>query len=307
MNFDIDYVFPYVNNGEPVWQQSFIDYCKRKGKEEKIKSINGERYNDMGLLPILVKCVKTNMPWIRKIHIIVSNIEQLPKEIIDDERVNVVLHRDIIPNKFLPTFNSTTIEMFVPRIKDLAEHFIYGNDDMYPINPLEPSQFFTEDGKSILINLHREVLKLIPSQFRKVCWNNNRLIIKSFKIETKLSEKEYYRPYHSITPCIKSNCIEVLDKCKDKIYENIRAFRTDKQVNQYIYPVYEKFNGRVQDTSIRFKYVSNKNPLNSICEEILNKNSDVICINDNAGAYRSEVVAGKEKIKESFNKRLENN
>lgn len=306
MDFNIDYVFPYVNNGEKVWQQSFIDYCKRKGREDKINSINGERYNDMGLLPILIKCIKTNMSWIRKIHIIVSNIEQLPQEIIDDEKVNVVLHKDIIPKKFLPTFNSTTIEMFVPRIEGLAEHFIYGNDDMYPTNPLEPSQFFSEDGNVILINLHREVLKLIPSQFRKVCWNNNKVLLKAFKFDVRMSEKEYYRPYHSITPCIKEDCIKVVDKCQDRIYENIRAFRTDKQCNQYIYPVYEKFNGRVKDTSIKFKYVSNKNPVDKICEEILNKDNDVLCINDNAGAYRGEVIANKDKIKECFNKRLGN-
>ena len=44
-----------------------------------------------------------------------------------------------MPQQCLPTFNSTTIEMFLPKIPDLAEHFIYGNDDMYPMAPSQPS------------------------------------------------------------------------------------------------------------------------------------------------------------------------
>jgi len=62
--------------------------------------------------------------------------------------INIVLHEDIIPEKYLPTFNSTTIEMFLCKIKGLSEHFIYFNDDMFPVMPHSMNDFFI-DGKSV--------------------------------------------------------------------------------------------------------------------------------------------------------------
>lgn len=63
--------------------------------------------------------------------------------------MHVILHKEIIPKNLLPTFNSTTIEMFLHKIPGLAEHFIYSNDDMIAINNSNAVDFFTEDGKPI--------------------------------------------------------------------------------------------------------------------------------------------------------------
>ena len=52
------------------------------------------------------------MPWIRNLYLIVSNKEQVPAW-VNQENVKIVLHEDIIPAQFLPTFNSTAIEMFI--------------------------------------------------------------------------------------------------------------------------------------------------------------------------------------------------
>ena len=52
------------------------------------------------------------MSFIRTVHLVVSNIEQVP-EWLDQSKVHVVLHKDIIPEDLLPTFNSTTIEMYL--------------------------------------------------------------------------------------------------------------------------------------------------------------------------------------------------
>ena len=304
--FDIDYVFPYVNNNEEVWRKSFKDYCIKINRQDKLETINGQRYEDLGLLTTLVKCIKTNLSFIRKIHIIVSNIEQLPQEIIDDEKVNVVLHKDIIPEQYLPTFNSTTIEMFIPYIKDLAEHFIYGNDDMFPVGKLDYTSFFNEDGSKIRLGINRNKLKLLPNQFRKVCYNNNKLVIGCFNFANDLKEKEYWRPTHSITPMIKSHCLIVLDKCNDKILKHLNAFRTDKQHNQYIYPLYEKFNDNVEQPNARLCYVSCSNNLDEVCASIEDKNVDIICINDTSGQYRNELIKYKSYIYNSFVRRLSN-
>jgi len=307
--FDIDYVFPFVDGNEKVWKQTYINYCNKNKLYDKLENIEGSRFKDFGLLPTLIQCIKTNMPWIRKIHIIVSNIEQLPSIIREDTKVNIVLHKDIIPQEFLPTFNSTTIEMFIHNIEGLSEHFIYGNDDMYPISKLQPNDFFSEDGSKIKVMFKKEELNkflILANQFRKVCWNNTNTIIKEFNINIQLKEREYFRPYHSISPMIKSQCKIVFDKCKNKIYDKIRAFRTSKQHNQYIYLVYLYLNNLVEDSPISFKYVSCKNTPQEIIKCINDRSIQILCVNDTPNEHRRDILNNKQHIVEAFNKRLSN-
>ena len=51
-------------------------------------------------------------------------------------------HKDYIPENFLPTFNSHTIEHNFHRIKGLSEHFVAFNDDMFINAPIEPEYYF---------------------------------------------------------------------------------------------------------------------------------------------------------------------
>ena len=271
-----------------------------------IDSINGSRYNDMGLLPFLVSGIKKNMPWIRKIHIVVSNKEQIPNDIANDEHVHIVVHSDIIPAQYLPTFNSQTIEMFLPMIDGLSEHFIYGNDDMFPIGPLSPLDFFNEDGTKIKVNIRKYKLDLVANTFRKVCFNNTKDVIDAFGFTSNLNKKEYYRPYHSISPMIKSHCMKVWEKCKDLIESHLEAFRTSKQHNQYIFLIYSFLIDSVESSPINFKYVSCANTHIEIINNILDKHNQIICINDNPEMYRSEIMEKKGMIQEAFRKRLSN-
>jgi len=308
--FDIDYVLTYVNNKEQVWLNTFKEYCLQHDMQDKLDSlIKGSRYLDMGLLPSLIKGIKVNMPWIRKIHIVVSNIEQVPFGLDKEDKINIVLHKDIIPSKFLPTFNSTTIEMFLHNIEGLSEHFIYGNDDMFPIGKLQPSDFFSEDGTKIKVNFKKERLNkflILSNQFRKVCYNNTKTIVDSFKTNIQLQEREYFRPYHSVSPMIKSHCKLVMEKCGDKINDKIRAFRTSKQHNQYVFLVYAYVNNLVEESPIIFRYVSCKNSTFEIIKDILNPQYQIICINDTPDEHRVEIIENRGRIVEAFNKRLSN-
>lgn len=305
--FDVDYVLTYVNNKEQVWLNTFKEYCLQHDMQDRLDSlIKGSRYLDMGLLPSLIMGIKVNMPWIRKIHIIVSNVEQVPIDIANDAQVNIVTHKDIIPSEYLPTFNSQTIEMFIPFIDGLSEHFIYGNDDMFPIGKLQPSDFFNEDGTKIKVNIRKYKLDLLANTFRKVCLNNTRDIIEAFEFTPNLSKKEYYRPYHSVSPMIKSHCMKVWEKCKTLIENDLGAFRTSKQHNQYIFLIYSFLSDCVESSPINFKYVSCANTPIEIINNILDKNNQIICINDNPEMYRSEIIEKRGRIVEAFNKRLSN-
>lgn len=110
------------------------------------------------------------MQFVRTVHLVVSNIEQVP-EWLDQSKIHVVLHKEIIPENLLPTFNSTTIEMFLHKIPNLAEHFIYSNDDMMPMNGMYVSEFF-KDELPVYELVHRSTARNI---FRMQCKNSYKL------------------------------------------------------------------------------------------------------------------------------------
>ena len=113
---DIDLILPYVDNKEYNWVETHRTFCL-KNNLEYIE--NPVRFRSWNNLHFLFRGIEKNMPWIRNVYLIVSSMEQVP-EWVNSNNVKIVLHRDIIPPKFLPTFNSTTIEMFLKNIVGLS-------------------------------------------------------------------------------------------------------------------------------------------------------------------------------------------
>ena len=274
--FDIDYVFPWVNDQDPVWQKIYKDYCKTHGYKDKVKGAHNCRYRDWGLLKYLFRCIAKNMPWIRKVHLIVSNIEQVP-DWINTEEVHVVLHQDFMPSEVLPTFNSTTIEMFLPNIPDLAEHFIYGNDDIFPWNPSEPTDWFTEEG---LPCQQMRVCKRYygEKQFTNVCQNE------WWELQTlitgKAEKSTYMRPWHCAAPMVKSKCIETINLLNyNNILKRCSPFRIEENYNQYIYSNYMYLIDYTSVTPLTFEYIDFKD-FNLVYRRLQNNHNQVICLND---------------------------
>ena len=281
----IDVVIPYVNNNDRVWQKTYINYCVDRGYINKITAMRGNRFDDNNMFEYLFKGIEKFMPFVNRVFLLVSNIEQVPAFIKRHKKVKVVLHREFIYSQYLPTFNSTTIEMFLWNIKDLGEKFIYINDDMFPIGMLQESDFYTKDNK-IRMNFGTVELGEKPSQFRQVCYNSNQVVLKGLKtrlIDENNEDKLYLKPEHTFTPMIKSHCKECYKMVEKDIKKNIRAFRTEHQVNQYIYPIYELAKYGVEMSNIKFRYCElNEEIKDIIADEIISKEYQVMCINDNS-------------------------
>ena len=56
------------------------------------------------------------MSWVGNIFVVISDEDQIPEN-FDKSLCTFVFHKDIIPSKYLPCFNSCTIEMFLHKIK----------------------------------------------------------------------------------------------------------------------------------------------------------------------------------------------
>lgn len=214
------------------------------------------------------------MPWIRKIHLIVSNIEQIPSYAQCD-KLHVVLHKDIIPEQYLPVFNSSTIEMFIANIPGLAEHFIYSNDDMFPIRPLQKEDFYTNDDRIRMLMCHRPYGKSI---FDHLCSNAYCTWGQYFNVQ--LSRYSVTYPEHTMSPFKVSECKKCLEILGDKAYENVSAFRNEKEFNQYVYMMYMYFQGKIVTAPYRFMYTDMGHKSLDIVKNIRWGPYKFICIND---------------------------
>lgn len=280
----IDFVVPYVNNNDIVWRNEYINFCKKNNLNQKIVELLGSRYAGLTFIYYQLQLVNKNMPWINKIYLLLSNKEQIIPSLLP-KNVVVVYHNQFIPYKYLPTFNSTTIEMFLWNIKDLGEHFIYANDDMLPLKPLKPSDFF--DGQKIKIGWRERPFVVNTNVFGYQCHNNCLSLTKKLKVE--YDKNKILMPHHSFTPMIKSHCKDAFELIKDDVLPHIRAFRTEYQYNQYIYPLYEHFKYGTLETNIDFLYTELK--------EDFDFDHQIICVNlETKKEYVDKFVKGIKQI-----------
>lgn len=262
----IDFVIAYVDSTDKVWKQTYLDYCVKHNQRIKIVEMNTIRFVDnLCLLPYQLKLINKNMPFIRNIYLLLSNIEQTPKDL--PSNVIVVLHKDFIPYKFLPTFNSTTIEMFLWNIPNLSERFIYANDDMLPIRELKETDFFNED--KVKIDFLKLNIKDENTEYRCQCLNSYNNVLK--KLGFKYDNENFIAPVHSFTPMIKSHCIETYKLLEREITHNVSAFRNYYNYNQYIFPIYEHYKYGTLPSEIDFLYTQLK--------EDIDMAHDIICFN----------------------------
>ena len=133
-DFEIDIVIPWVDGSDPEWIKERALYSGETPQRQAW-------FRDWGLLPYVFRGIETFAPWVRKVHFVTWG--HLPDWLNTEcEKLNVVKHKDFIPEEYLPTFNSNTIELNFHRIPDLAENFLLFNDDTFIISPVKPSDFY---------------------------------------------------------------------------------------------------------------------------------------------------------------------
>ena len=146
----IDVVYTWVDGADPDWQESF----RRASVEACLKVSHGAldpaRFRNRDELRYSLRSVWAYLGWVRHIHIVTNG--QVPAWLRNDDRVRIVPHDQILPSDALPTFNSHAIEAALHRIPDLAEHFIYFNDDVFVGRPLRPEHFFAPNGLALMFS-----------------------------------------------------------------------------------------------------------------------------------------------------------
>lgn len=299
---EIDIVITFVDNHDPIWQESFKNYCVENNYIDKLENFAIERYENMHLIKYWFACVNKFMPWVRNIFMVVSNIEQVPQEIADDPKLKVVLHKEIIPAKFLPTFNSKCIEMFLHNIEELSEYYIYFNDDIYPIKPLQPTDFFTANGRIRTILQGDSIYKTPDNVFRNGVLTGFNYVADYFKFSRP---KGYYKiPLHTATPMIKSHCKECRELFAAPIESRLTAFRTPQQCNQYLFVFWEYFKYKVSASQYNFLLASVEDTTEKLRRHLNMQMFKLVCINDIVLDNRNKVnlVGIKQVLEEILGK-----
>ena len=195
----IDFVLPWVDGNDPVWQRR-----KRAALGTDLSDDREERYRDWGLLRYWFRGVEAFTPWVHRVFFI---CDQEPPSWLNTKhsKLSIKRHEDFIPAEYLPTFSSHPIELNMFRIKELSEQFVYFNDDLFVLKPLRQTFFFKKG-----LPCDRALLNPLPS---------SDLVGKGTKARIftiPLNNAEYLNRDFSFRECFKRAPLKWLHPCYGK-------------------------------------------------------------------------------------------
>ena len=286
-NTKIDIVYLWVDDTDKKW---------RAEKDKWLEIIRGEkpvysdaaieaRWRDNGEFLYSLRSVEKFAPWVNHIYII-TGFNQIPKWLnTNHPKITIIPHEQIIPSDAIPTFNSNSIEMCIPNIPGLSEHFLLMNDDMFFNRPLSPSYFYDNMGRArIMYSNHSKRSKNIGTWLSQVNEYTQTLILSAKMISSIFGKNVYkYRPAHGIDPYLKSSWIEcrnhpMITGIIDKQIRN--KFRTNNELQRWLFNLYDLVMGRAVFIHSRARKHSRHKILNFIYNTIYArqiKKSPVVC------------------------------
>ena len=317
---DIDFVITWVNMNDPKWQAEFAKYSGNKDNTKN--GVSEARFRDYGFLKYWFRGVEKFAPWVRKIHFVTSG--QQPEWLdINNPKINLVNHKDYIPEQFLPTYNSVVIERYLHRIPDLAEHFVYFNDDFYIIHNISTERFFKG---GLPCDIATFLYNPSWSQWYKRIKNNLKIINRYFdkkevmsRFHDKWFDKSYgsrarwnyiLKPYgkfitlrtpHNAQPYLKRTFEEVWAVAEKELTEtSVNRFRALSDYTPELFRTGQICRGNFEpyntynDTKMFPLMIRHKQAIKAIYEQ----SYSLICLNDNVHIRNYEQVM--ENIKNAF-------
>lgn len=240
--FDIDLVYLWVDGSDPEW-------IARKNRFLGVEvASNGEatskgRFTDNGELKYSLRSVEKNVPWIRRIFIVTDGQTPIWLD-LQNEKVEIIDVRQILPPEALPCYNSVIVEHFIWKVPGLAEHFLYANDDMFFNRPLSPDFFFTSEGFPV-VRLQRYFFGKWINSLKKTFSIHTNIYRKTIHHSTLLIEKKFGKylsgiPHHNVDSYLKSdyrNAAEI--DFKEEISNTLtNHVRNENDIQRIIYLYY---------------------------------------------------------------------
>lgn len=279
--FPVDVVYTWVDGADPVWNAAREERLARiTGTAQTRESSGQARFVSRDELRYSMRSIHLFAPWVRRIHLVTAG--QVPPWLdTADPRVQVVDHRDILPADALPTFNSHAIESALHRVPDLAEHFVYVNDDVFLGRPVLPELFFTPAGQpSVFFSAHNLGLTDLPDSppYLKAGWNNRRLLQEAFGVMTT----------HTLAHSPHAQRRSVLEEIEQRFPEDVARtartpFRSDTDVSMLssLAQHYGLVTGAAATRTASNAFVNlSSSDLDFQLKRLLNRDQDFFCLGD---------------------------
>lgn len=296
----IDFVIPWVDGGDSEWIRQKNLYSGRKASEEDAREI---RFRDWGTLRYWFRGVEKFSPWVNRIHFITWG--HLPEWLnTEHPKIHIVNHKDYIPEEYLPTFSSHTIELNMHRIPGLSEHFVYFNDDIFILKPLVETDFFI-DGQPCDLCVANAITPRL-GEFSPILLQTTSYINKHFNKRENLRKNfwKWYSPkygkllirtlcltpwtFHTgfynlhIATSYKKQTLEAVWHEEPEILHQtcMHRFRNDLDVNQYIFRYWQLASGDFVPQKNLGKYANMSEDNSRIFNMIKKQKAKILCIND---------------------------
>lgn len=318
-NYDIDVVVLWVDGSDPEWLK---ERAKYSGTPLELSAV---RFRDWGLMRYWFRGMEKFAPWVRKIHFVTWG--HLPDWLdTTNPKLHIVKHTDFIPAQYLPTFNCNPIELNLHRIEGLAERFIYFNDDMFIIRPVEPTLFFRNglpcdcfgldaicfEGSSIggingadmtILNDNFRLRKVLKTHWKK-CFSPKNGLKKLIKTCTLGLFYPWFPGmfyWHLSTAFLKSTYEKVWAAAQETLDATCRCrFRQPTNVNCWAMKFWQMAEGNFVPMSSKHGkcFHLDNEMVPTACQVIRNQKKALVCVNDTPGL--EDWQSANQAIMESF-------
>lgn len=203
------------------------------------------RYRDNDELRFALRSIRTHAPWIRRIHLVTAG--HTPSWLRGGiPGISIVPHPEILSDRDVPTFNSHAIESRLHHIHDLAEHFIYFNDDVFLARPQLQATYFDDDGRAC-VAMTSSTLHLPGGPTTASC---DRSALNGIRlIEQDLGSCPPLRPRHGPFPLRRSHLFDLEARFGAELVATAsHRFRdpTDVSLPSFLAPVHGLATGQVR-------------------------------------------------------------
>jgi len=325
----IDFVVPLVDCNDPEWIKSYNYYRPNKPISDE------SRFRDWGIFKYWFRSVEKYAPWVNKVFLITNGT--FPEWINSDcEKLVLIKHSDYIPDQYLPTFNSNTIELNYHRLADLSEHFVLFNDDMFICAPIQPEYYFRDGlpcdfnfespfrnpqfcelnqyGIDIssycdvaVLNRHFNRNIVIRQSWRK--WFGNHLWGKPLFLSLLMlgrSKFESFPILHIEQPMLKSVLKDIWDKENSALSASCTRFREPTNLNQYLIRYWQFASNKfypVKRKGLAYHYYD-KEIVEDLIKNLTNEQFQSICINDTPYCSEEDYEYAGNMIRQAFDKKF---
>ena len=319
----IDFIVSWVDGNDPKWLAEKRKYDDQVLSNPLELETKGDcRYRDFGLMKYWFRAIEKCAPWVNKVFFVTcgQKLEWLNE---DHPKLKLVNHKDFIPSEWLPTFNARTISLNYHRIKELSEHFVLFDDEVFLLQPVT-SDFFFRNGNPVLNSWLRYPRGVCDNWWR-VLFNDYCIVNNSFDMRKSIWEnrKRWFNVKelgvkrarqnllcylanktlpiggygHLSHPFLKSTFEEIWNRYPDVMEQTCeQKFRTDNQVNHSLISAWNQAKGCFFPTHERGRGASvcvAPDTIDFACEVIKTRCLPQICVNDSINNVEPDVCSMK--------------